>query len=72
MNPRAAHSVSATTVSVSNYAGSGAPPATDEKILVSRQHLEQLQRHIRLDYERFPTRHLRQSLLIIDHILARR
>lgn len=49
-----------------------APPDADDRIVVSRQHLEQLHRHVRLSYERFPTRHLRQSLLILDHILARR
>jgi hypothetical protein len=71
MNPHSAHAVSA-VAPIGHPASSGVPPVPDEKIVVSRQHLEQLQRHIRLGYERFPTRHLRQSLLILEHMLARR
>lgn len=71
MNLHSAQQVSV-TAPIGNPASSGIPPVPDEKIPVSRQHLEQLQRHIRLGYERFPTRHLRQSLLIIEHILKHR
>jgi hypothetical protein len=71
MDPRSARAMSSAAVSIGNPVSSGAPLTLDEKIIVSRQHLEQLQRHVRLGYERFPTRHLRQSLLIIEHMLAR-
>ncbi|MGQ9549362.1 MAG: hypothetical protein ACUVSY_16850 [Roseiflexus sp.] len=47
----------------------GALPSNDI-ILVSRQRLESLQRHLTCSYERFPTRHLRQSLQIIQHLLV--
>ncbi|GIW00337.1 MULTISPECIES: hypothetical protein [Roseiflexus] len=72
MESRVAHIISAAVAPIGNSVSAGIPPAADDKILVSRQHLEQLQRHVRLGYERFPTRHLRQSLLIIEHMLARR
>lgn len=71
MDPRSARATSP-AAPAGNPVSVGAPPAADETILVSRQHLEQLQRHVRLGYERFPTRHLHQSLLIIEHMLARR
>lgn len=47
----------------------GAPSSSDV-IPVSRQRLESLQRHLTCSYERFPTRHLRQSLRIIQHLLV--
>lgn len=71
MNPHSAPAVSA-VAPIGHPVSAGVPPVPDEHILVSRQYLEQLQRHIRLGYERFPTRHLRQSLLILEHMLARR
>lgn len=60
-----------TAVSTTNPSPANSPPDIDDRIVVSRQYLEQLHRHVRLGYERFPTRHLRQSLLILDHILIR-
>jgi hypothetical protein len=43
--------------------------SSSDVIPVSRQRLESLQRHLTCSYERFPTRHLRQSLRIIQHLL---
>ena len=43
---------------------------SNDVIPVSRQRLESLQRHLTYSYERFPTRHLRQSLRILQHLLV--
>ncbi len=44
--------------------------ASGDVIPVSRRRLESLRRHLIHSYERFPTRHLRQSLQIIQHLLV--
>jgi len=44
--------------------------SSNDVIPVSRQRLESLQRHLTCSYERFPTRHLRQSLRILQHLLV--
>ncbi len=41
-----------------------------DTITLSRRYVEQLHRHLNLVYGRFPNRHLRQSLRIIQHILG--
>lgn len=46
------------------------PPLPPDVIVVSRQYMEQLQRHVNLGYGRFPNRHIRQSILILQHILG--
>ncbi len=47
-----------------------AKASSGDVIPVSRQRLESLQRHLTCSYERFPTRHLRQSLRILQHLLV--
>lgn len=46
------------------------PPLPPDVIVVSRQYMEQLQRHVNLGYGRFPNRHIRQSILILQHIMG--
>ena len=40
-------------------------------ILVPRPALEQLLNHLTNEYARFPTRHLRQAIRIVEHVLRR-
>lgn len=44
-------------------------PTSGDTIRVSRRRLEHLHRHLTCSYRRFPTRHLRQSLQILQHLL---
>lgn len=49
-------------------------PATQisaDYILVPRSALEQLLNHLTNEYTRFPTRHLRQAIRIVEHVLRR-
>lgn len=55
--------------------GCSEPAASDvqarsDTITLSRRYIEQLHRHLNLVYGRFPNRHLRQSLRIVQHILG--